>query len=159
MGGPVGRPAGVPRRRVLAALALAPVVLGGCSLLDPAEPEGPDPLITLADAARADAALAAAVTAADPALAGRVDPLAAARTEHAAALDAEIARRSGDDVAATPAPTPPPPPDAGGLAGLRSALEASGAAAAALALDLPVERVGVVASISACCTTYAAVLG
>lgn len=152
---------GLPRRRVLAALALAPV-LGACSLLDPAADPGPDPLIALADAARVDAALATAVTAADPGLAERVDPLAAARTEHAAALDAEIARRrvnerSGDETAPTPAPVPPPA-DPGGLAGLRTAIEASAAAAAAATLDLPAERVGLVASISACCATYAAVL-
>lgn len=81
--------AGLSRRRVLAALALAPMAVAGCAL--ERTPDGPDPLLALADAARADAALAAAVVAADPGLAGRVDPLGAARTEHAAALD-EIGR-------------------------------------------------------------------
>jgi hypothetical protein len=141
------------RRRVLAAIALAPVAVAGCSL-DRA-PDGPDPLIELAAAARADAALAAAVVAADPGLAERVDPLAAARAEHAAALDAEIARLAGD---AVPAAAAAAPPTATGLADLRAAITASGVAAATAALALPTERVGLVASISACCATYGAVL-
>lgn len=151
--------AGLSRRRVLAALALAPMAVAGCAL--ERTPDGPDPLLALADAARADAALAAAVVAADPGLAGRVDPLGAARTEHAAALDAEIARRADAGARSAPAPaTPPPaaPPAATRLADLRAAVTASGAAAAAAALILPAERVGLVASISACCATYGAVL-
>lgn len=148
----------VSRRRVLAALALAPVALGalgGCAL-GADEADGPDPLRALADSARADAALAAALVAAEPELAERVDPLVAARTEHAAALDAEITRR--DPARPTGAPAAAPAPASPSLAELRSALEASGADAGALALELPAERVGLVASISACCATYAVVL-
>lgn len=145
------------RRRVLAALALAPVAVAGCALDRTAD--GPDPLLALAAAARADAALAAAVVAADPALAERVDPLVAARTEHAAALDAEIARLAGEDAPAATTAAPTAPPVATGLADLRAAVIASGEAAAAGALALPAERVGLVASISACCVTYGAVLG
>lgn len=147
----------VSRRRILAAVAFAPVgavVAGGCGF-GPAAPDGPDPLIALADAARADAALAAALAAAQPDLAARVDPLVAARTEHAAALDAEVTRLDPD---AAP-PAAPPDAPAATLDGLRAAMQASGTAAGTAALDLPVERVGLVASISACCATYAAVLG
>lgn len=152
-------PARIPRRRVLAgALLLAPA-LAGCSLGGGAD-DPPDPLIALADAARADAALAAAAIAATPALAERVQPLVDARTAHAAALDAEVTRL---DPERTPAPTPAPAPArpaAGGdaLARVREAVDASGAAAAGVALDLSAERVGLVASIAACCATYAAVL-
>lgn len=150
---------GLSRRRVLAALALAPVALGapaGCAL-GADDAEGPDPLIALAEAARADAALAAALVAASPELADRVDPLVAARTEHAAALDAEITRLDPPDPAAAP-PAPVPATAEVSLAALRSALAAAGTTAGEIALDLPVERVGLVASVSACCATYAAVL-
>lgn len=153
----------VSRRRVLAALALAPVALGGLAgcAVGADDSDGPDPLIALADAARTDAALAAALVAAAPELAERVDPLVAARTEHTAALDAEVARLDPARPTTAPGPTPAPwSPSSGdpSLEGLRSALEASGAEAAAVALELPVERVGLVASVSACCATYAAVL-
>ncbi|WP_141278119.1 hypothetical protein [Pseudonocardia hydrocarbonoxydans] len=160
--GPDPAPGALSRRRVLTGLALAPVVLvalPGCSAM---ADDGPDPLVALADAARADAALAAAVVAAEPGLAERVDPLRDARTAHAAALDAEVARQAGDPAPASapaPAPAGPPVPADAGLPALRSAVEASAAAAAGAALDLPVERAGLVASVSACCATYAAVLG
>jgi len=153
--------AGLSRRRVLAAFALAPALLtpvavAGCSLGP--TPDGLDPLIALAGAARADAALAAAVQAADPELTERVEPLRAARTEHATALDAEVARLDPDaPPPATPAPTPAPA-GAADLAALRTALTASAETAAAAALALPTERVGLVASVSACCATYGAVL-
>lgn len=158
-------PGGPSRRRVLAALVLAPVALSplaGCAAVG--VDDGPDPLIALADAARADALLAAAVVAAEPDLAARVDPLQAARTAHAAALDAEIARLAGAPepgaAAATPSPADPSAaPTAAELAELRAAVTASARAAAEAALGLPAERVGLVASISACCATYGAVLG
>ncbi|MDN5932441.1 MAG: hypothetical protein L0I24_15480, partial [Pseudonocardia sp.] len=67
----------VSRRRVLAALALTPVAVAGCAF--DRTPDGPDPLLVLADAARADAVLAAAVVAAAPDLAARGDPRGAAR--------------------------------------------------------------------------------
>lgn len=161
------------RRRVLALALLAPVAaagLGACGRGAVRRPKGPDPLVALAAAARADAALAAAATAANPDLASRVDPLRAARTEHAAALDAEVVRAGG-----TPAPTTPPPPEppaadpgttvaptgvtqAVTLARVREAVAASQRSAAELVPDLPAERVGLVASVAACCATYAAVL-
>lgn len=156
---------GVPRRRVLAAFAVAPVALGlsaGCSIAE--EPAGPDPLIALAEAARLDAGLVAAAVAADPALAPRLDPLLAARNEHAAALDAEIARLAPTapttGAPATGAPTTGAAvPGRATLEDVRVAVRGSGEAAAASALDVRVDRVGLVASIAACCATYAAVLG
>ena len=90
-----GRAAGGPapvvlgRRRILQmalVLPAAATVLGGCSGVD-RRADRPDPLIALADAARADAALAAAAVATAPALAARIDPLREARTQHAAAFD------------------------------------------------------------------------
>jgi hypothetical protein len=149
---------GITRRRLLAALLLVPPALAGCSV-GPSAPATPDPLIALAAAARSDAALAAAAIAADPALADRVQPFIDARTQHAAALDAEVARL---DPQRTPAPsaTRSPAPAGGppGLAGVREAALASGSAAADAALTLPAERVGLVASVAACCNTYGAVL-
>jgi hypothetical protein len=78
-----------------------------------------------------------------------------ARTEHAAALDAEIARL--DPGRTTPVPAPPPSGRPGRREVQRAVL-ASGRAAGEVALGLPPERVGLVASVSACCGTYAEVL-
>ena len=81
-----------------------------------------------------------------------------ARTAHAAALDAEVQRlRPLRHAASPPAPVPPvdgPVP----LARVRAAARAAADAAAAVALDLPVDRVGLVASVAACCAGYATVL-
>jgi hypothetical protein len=150
---------GVGRRRVLAGALLAVPALAGCSLVGGTE-EPPDPLIALADAARSDAALASAVAAAAPDLADRVRPLADARLAHATALDAEISRLDPDRTAI---PTPAPVPTTGlakdGLARLRSASQAAATAAAAAVPGLDTGRVGLVASVAACCSAYAAVLG
>jgi hypothetical protein len=151
--------AGLPRRRVLAALALAPLATAGCGLLGTGRDDGPDPLIALADAARADADLADALAAAAPEAAERVAPLAAARREHAAALDAEVLRLDPDRAAEPAArPAAAPPAAVTTLAALAEVLGASGAAAADVALGLPVERVGLVAAVAACCGTYAVLL-
>jgi hypothetical protein len=154
------RPA-ITRRRLLVGLLLVPGALGGASACSPggaSAPDEPDPLIALADAARADAALATAAIVADPELTDRVRPLVDARTAHAAALDAEVARL--DPAAASGAPTvvaesAGPPPT---LRQVREAVRASATAAGDVALELPVERVGLVASVAACCGTYAEVL-
>jgi hypothetical protein len=165
------------RRRVLQlmlALPAAATVVAGCSGATTDRDDRPDPLVALADAARADAALAAAVIAADPTVAARIDPLRAARTEHAAALDAEIVRVGGVPSTATPSTAPAvgtagpaAPADATGTAApapvatvarVREAVAASQRGAAELVPDLPAERVGLVASVAACCATYAAVL-
>jgi hypothetical protein len=165
------------RRRVLALALLTPVAaagLGACGPGTTGRTKGPDPLIALADAARSDAALAAAAVAANPDLSARVEPLRAARTEHAAALDAEVVRAGGTGPSAAPtapataAPTAPPPSgttvaptgvtQAVTLARVREAVAASQRGAAQLVPDLSAERVGLVASVAACCATYAAVL-
>lgn len=146
------------RRRLLAGMLLAPPLLAGCSLGSSTKDTGPDPLIALADSARADAVLVAAVVTAAPELAERLTPLRTARTEHAAALDAEVARLA-PSATATPAPAPTAPTGTAVTpAAVQAAVLASGKAAAAAALTLPAERVGLVASVAACCATYAAVL-
>ena len=145
---------GISRRKLLAGLLLVPPALAGCTAA-PATPTAPDPLIALAAAARSDAALAAAAVAADPDLADRVQPLADARRQHAEALDAEIARLDPEH---TPAPSPSRSPASTGsrpgLAQVREAVLASGRAAADAVMTLPAARVGIVASVAACCNAY-----
>lgn len=147
---------GITRRQVLAGLLLLPPALAGCSTAS--VPQGPDPLIALADAARTDAALAASAITASPNLADRVQPLVDARTAHAATLDAEVARLDSTRASTTPATRPAPGQGSATLAQVRGAVLASGEAAATAALDLPAERVGLVASVAACCNAYAEVL-
>jgi hypothetical protein len=144
------------RRRVLAGLLLLPPAVAGCALGRAAGPTEPDPLIALADAARADAALAAAAVAADQGLAAALQPLVDARTQHAAALEAEITRLDPDRP--TLAPAPPPPTTRPGRTEVQRAVLASSKAAGQVVLGLPPERVGLVASVAACCSTYAEVL-
>jgi hypothetical protein len=149
---------GVSRRRVLAGLALLVPALAGCA--DARRERPVDPLIALADAARADAALGTAVITADRGLTERVQPWVDARTQHAAALDTEVLRRlgrTGPTPSAAPVPTSDParPVD---LARLRAASRASADAAAAVALELPADRIGLVAAVAACCAGYATVL-
>jgi hypothetical protein len=146
------------RRRLLAGLLLLPPALTGCSFGALSRDTAPDPLIALAAAARADAALAAAVVAARPELAERLAPLRTARIDHATALDAEVARKAGATAMPVPPPTPAPAGTAGTAAAVQAAVLASGNAAAAAALTLPAQRVGLVASVAACCAAYAAVL-
>jgi len=155
----------VDRRRILQLALVLPVAagLGGCGAATDRRTGRPDPLIALADAARADAALAAAAVAADPALAARIDPLREARTEHAAALDAEVVRMGGPSAAPTAAPPTAAPvtttaAPAVTLAEVREAVAASHVGAAELVENLPAERVGLVASVAACCAAYAGVL-
>jgi hypothetical protein len=149
--------AGIPRRRALVGLLLIPPALSGCALGGATARRPPDPLIALADAARADAVLATAAITADLTLAERVQPLVDARTAHAAALDAEVQRRRPNRA---PIPAAPVPAVTGvvSLARVRAAVQASADAAAVVALDLSVDRVGLVASVAACCTAYAAAL-
>jgi hypothetical protein len=147
----------ISRRRLLTGILLGvPAALTACSF-GPSTPEPPDPLIALAAAARSDAALAAAAVAASPELTGSVQPLVDARTQHAAALDAEITRLDPDHVPPT-SPAPRPAERATGLAEVREAVLASGRAATEAVLGLPAERAGLVASVAACCNAYGAVL-
>ncbi len=143
------------RRGLLAVLLLGPA-LAACAPPRSPQAAAPDPLIALAATARADAALAAAVIAATPDLAGRVAPVRDARTQHAVALEAEVARQAG-----TTAPGPPRPTAATGaptVDALRRSVDAAGTAAGKVAMTADARRVGLVASVAACCTTYAAVL-
>ena len=145
------------RRALLAALLLGPP-LAACAPPRSAQAQAPDPLVALADAARADAALAAAVIAATPDLTGRVGPLRDARTEHAAALEAEVARQAGSTATAAP-PRPVPSSGAATLDALRRSVAAAGEKAGQVALSADAHRVGLVASVAACCMTYAGLLG
>jgi hypothetical protein len=117
--------------------------------------DGPDPLIALARRARADTAVIAAAIAADPGLAERLAPLRSARTDHAAALDREIQRLDPQARAST---APPAAPRTADLPAVRTAIEDAAREAQGLVGGIGVERVGLVAAITACCTTYAAVL-
>jgi hypothetical protein len=117
--------------------------------------DGPDPLIALARRARADTAVIAAAIAADPELTERLDPLRSARTDHASALDREIQRL---DPQARPSTAPPTAPRTADLPAVRTAIEDAAREAQGLVGGIAVERVGLVAAITACCTTYAAVL-
>jgi hypothetical protein len=163
--GASGLPAApAPTRRRLLQLALllpaAVAVPAGCSRIG-RNHDVPDPLVALAEAARADAALAAAAIAADSGLAGRIEPLRAARAEHAAALEAEVVRASGTtppSATADPTASPTPPAADASLTRVREAVAAAQRGAADLVPNLPVDRVGLVASVAACCATYAAVL-
>lgn len=178
---PLHRPAGTLSRRhlltrvfpAIVAVPTAAAALGGCSLLSRSTADAPDPIPGLADAARADAALAASIITADPGQRARLEPLRAARTTHAAALDRLLGRAPSAAVpaavtapaTATPRPTAGSAPATGGaraskasLAQLHDALTASAAAATDAALVLPAEKVGTVASVAACCAAYAALL-
>jgi hypothetical protein len=159
MAGQVGPMSG-PRltRRALLAVALLGPPLAACAPARSTQAQAPDPLVALADAARADAALAAAVIAATPDLTARVAPLRDARAEHATALDDEVARQAGRS--ATPAPSrPAAAPGTATLDALRRSVAAAGEAAGQVALGAEAGRVGLVASVAACCTTYAGLLG
>ena len=152
---------GITRRRALAGLLLALPALGACSLPGGAA-EPPDPLAALADAARADAALGAAAIETTTALAERLRPLVDARAQHAVALDAEVARRDparastiAGPAAGRPADGPPAPVS---LEQVRAAVQASGQAARTVALVQRAERVGLVASVAACCSAYGVAL-
>jgi hypothetical protein len=149
------------RRRALAlglaagGLGLAAPVLAGCAA--GSSDDGPDPLVPLVTRARSDAALVTAVITADPSLTGQLDPLRSARSDHAAALEQEIARVAGT----TPVPaTAPATPRAGAdLNAVRQAVADATREAAGLVSSVPTARAGLVGSVAACCAAYTAVLG
>jgi hypothetical protein len=147
----------VSRRRALAVLGLgaAVPVLAACTTS--AADEGPDPLIPLAERARADTALVTAAITAEPALTAQLDPLRSARADHADALQKEIDRLAGDAAStATPAPAPPATPV--DRAAVRDAVDAATREATGLVASVPSERAGLVGSIAACCAAYSAIL-
>lgn len=160
----VMRDGALSRRRLLGLALLVPAgaaagggSLSACTVGTPRS--GPDPLTALAEKARSDAALAAAVLAAAPDLADRVEPVRAARAEHAAALDAEIARLGPSRAPGVPGATASPrAATAPTPATLKDALDGSAREAQDLVGGLPARRVGLVGSVAACCTAYASML-
>jgi hypothetical protein len=123
------------------------VTLGGC-----VRPT-PDPLLALAAAAGADAALIEAAVRSSPDLAPRLTPAGAARAAHAAALQAEIRRLD-------PSAVPPTAAEVGSatLDGVRTALDSSARTAADAVPGLQGYRAALVGSISACCAAYRSLL-
>ncbi|OZC70513.1 hypothetical protein CH251_18685 [Rhodococcus sp. 06-462-5] len=120
-----------------------------------------DTLTAQLRAARADAADATAAATVITDYAAALGIVAAQRTEHAAALDTEIARATGastdtSSVAATttPAPTTPPPD----LVAVREMLTSSARSAADAARNESGYRAGLLGSISASCTVSALVV-
>ena len=140
----------VSRRRVLFAVAAAPLAVA-CTA-EPAPPPPPDPLSALAAQARADAKLAQTLT--TPAAA----EIAKARETHATLLQAEVDReRPPLSSTVPPAPTTPPtPPDP--LAAMRTALDEAVRDASALVASLPAYRAGLVGSVAAGCASLREVL-
>ncbi|MCE0765681.1 hypothetical protein LWC35_22645 [Pseudonocardia kujensis] len=163
--GPPPRPAAprLTRRRALSlglaagGLGLAAPVLAGCAAAS--SDDGPDPLIPLVTRARSDAALVTAVITADPSLTGQLDPLRSARTDHATALEQEIARVAGTTAPATPAPAPTAPQAGADLDAVRQAVADAAREAAGLVGSVPTARAGLVGSVAACCAAYTTVLG
>jgi hypothetical protein len=137
-------------------LGLAAPVLAGCAARS--ADAGPDPLIPLLTRARSDAALVTAVLTVEPSLTGRLDPLRSARSDHATALEQEIARVAGT---ATPVPVPAPATSQPGvnLDAVRRAVADAAKEAAGLVGTVPNARAGLVGSVAACCAAYSAVLG
>jgi len=154
-------PLRLSRRRVLALAALAPAAGAGLAACTPGSgSDGPDPLIALARQARDDVDLITATVTAAPALGDRLTPARTARADHAAALEAEVARVAGGTPAsaapATSAPANPATPAT--TKAVTDALRASAEAAAKLVPTMEAARVGLVAGVVACCATYAEVL-
>ncbi|MGX7824977.1 hypothetical protein ACTG9Q_07780 [Actinokineospora sp. 24-640] len=150
---------GPTRRAVLLGLAVG--ALAGCTAPEPPPP--PDPLADLVARAHSDAAMASAVAAAVPSLAGKANEVAKARAEHAGALRAEMEReRPPVPSSASPAPTtaapaaPTVPKDA--LKVLTDGLTAAEKQAAALIAGVPRYRAGLVGSVAASCASLREVL-
>lgn len=148
---------------VAAGLTAAVPMLGSCT-----RDSAPDELEAPLAAARADAALAAAVVVAHPDLADRMNPVTADRRAHADALAAEVKRARPDraDAVEEPAaggpPAPPtpaaPPATAAALAAVRDALGRSRDAGRTVALGAAPYRCGLLASVAASCAGHVAVL-
>jgi hypothetical protein len=148
----------VARRDVLRGIALLSVAVGvaGCTET-PEEPPPPDPLADLAARARADAALAEAVTPVLPAAA----EVAAARGEHASALREEVDRARPPASSTSPAPPKveqPPADPAAARTALLDALTSAEKQAAGLIASVPAYRAGLVGSVAAGCASLREVL-
>ncbi|MGZ4588768.1 MAG: hypothetical protein ACXVX9_13305 [Mycobacteriaceae bacterium] len=164
----------INRRRILfGATALVMMAVGtGCGFfsgeqktVEPSDTPAEDPMLPIADAARADAAMATQVANSSPTRAVQLAIIAADRTAHATALDAEIARAAGkganspSPVSATASAAPStavaPAPT---VEGLRTRLQHNQSAAADLARTVPAYRAGLLGSVAAACAAELAVL-
>lgn len=143
-------------------LLVGPATLSGCTPAPPAPPEEPDPLGPPAQRAESDVALAQAIAAEHPGLAGAAVALAADRQAHASALRAELHRARPDT-----SPSSSVPQVAGDTASteqggardaLARAMRAAQDEAAALVATLPGYRAALLASVAACCASHAAML-
>lgn len=136
--------------------------LSGCSSAAQ-EPEI-DPLVAQSALARRDAAAAVAAIAGAPEAAAALTVIADQRSEHAAALDAEIARAAGPSEENPTSETATPPSIAEQdtplptLDEIRALLDESHRSAADLTLELDGHRAGVLASIAASCHIQRGVL-
>jgi hypothetical protein len=141
--------------RLGALAALAPVV--ACTP-EPAAPPPPDPLAELAARARADAELATAIGAANPALAAAATEIAQARTEHATVLQAEVDRERPPVSSTSRKPPAAPDVPADGATALVDAMTAAEKQAADLVPSVPRYRAGILGSVAACCASLRVVL-
>jgi hypothetical protein len=154
---------GFSRRAVLRLFTALPLLAAGAAACSSGD-QSPDPLLSLAKSAKADAKLARAVGKAYPGLAGTAEEIANAREQHAEALQREIERVNPPDPDAGPSVPEPPdqqaPRSASAAAdALREALRASQGTAAKLVAELPPYRAGLTGSISASCACLLEVLG
>lgn len=145
---------------------VAVTALSACAPDDGADrPSKIDPLIAQADRARTDAAAATAAVATIPDRAPALGLIAAERTEHAKALDTEIARAIGvysdgspPSAAATATSSTTEPVSPPTLEQLRTRIADSQRGSAALATSESDYRAGLLGSISAACGVHVEVL-
>jgi hypothetical protein len=147
--------------RLAGAAVLAAATASTVTACGAEEISGPalDSLTAQLRSARSDAAAASSAAAVAPDYAGALGVVAAQRTEHADALETEIARATGattdtSSATATTAQSAPPPD----LVAVRDALTASARSAATAARDESGYRAGLLGSISASCTVFAQVV-
>ena len=142
-------------RASLGALVAVPLAaVAGCT--SDAGQKAPDPLEPLARQARQDAADANAIATALPDLAGPATAVAKGRTEHAAALQAEIDRLNPPPSGQKPpAATPAAAPQSTSAAKkkLQGAMTKGRQQAAALVASVPRNRAGLLGSVSAGCAS------
>jgi hypothetical protein len=148
----------VSRRAVLRLGALAALVPVVACTPEPPAPPPPDPLADLAAQARADAALATVIAAADPALAAGATEVARARTEHATVLQAEVDRARPPVSSTTSRPPAAPEVPADGVTALVDAMTAAEKQAADLVPTVPRYRAGMLGSVAAGCASLRVVL-
>ncbi|MFI8567218.1 hypothetical protein ACIGGF_11720 [Rhodococcus sp. NPDC078407] len=149
--------------RLAGAAALSAATVSTVAACSDEEISGPelDSLTAQLRAARSDAAEATAASTVIPDYAAALAIVAAQRTEHAVALDTEIARATGASTdtsstatTTTSAPTTPPPD----IAAVREMLTSSAGSAATVARNESGYRAGLLGSISASCTVAARVV-